>query len=410
MKQDKIHDPYSALKFPAFRLFITFKFFFTIALQIQSVLVGWQIYEMTKDPLSLGLIGLAEVIPNISITLFGGYVADRMNRKSIVLFFALILAGISLGLSFFSQSLGVNFIYFLIALSGFCRGFIAPASFGLMTQTVPREYYVNSSTWSSSLWQIAAMIGAGSAGFLFNLIQYQASYFLCSSLIMISFIAIVMIHYKHTKQSIANENIFVKIKEGIQFVFRDQRIVGAMSLDMFAVLFGGAVALLPIFANEILQVGPSGLGLLRAAPSFGAMIMAIILMKYPPIKKSGVKLYWSVALFGFCMVLFAISKNFYFSLICLFVSGALDNVSVIIRTTIMQSLTPEEMKGRVSSVNSIFISSSNEIGAFESGVAAKFMGTVPSVIFGGCMTVIVVLSMIKFAPKLKNLDFAKEGL
>jgi MFS family permease len=404
------NDPYIALRYPAFRYFICFKFFFTVALQIQSVLVGWQIYELTKDPLSLGLIGLAEVIPNISITLFGGYVADRWNRKSIVLFFALVLSGISLCLAFFSQELGVKLIYSMIALSGFCRGFIAPASFGLMSQTVPREIYVNSSTWSSSLWQVAAMIGAGCAGFLFNLVGYQPSYFLCSSLIMISFLAIAFIHYKHITVPTHDENIFLKIKEGIQFVFKDQRIVGAMSLDMFAVLFGGAVALLPIFANDILHTGASGLGLLRAAPSFGALIMAIILMRFPPLKKSGLKLYWSVALFGVFTILFAISENFYLSLLCLFLSGALDNVSVIIRTTIMQSLTPEDMKGRVSSVNSIFISSSNEIGAFESGVAAKLMGTVPSVIFGGMMTILVVLCMSKFAPKLKNMEFSREGL
>ncbi|MFZ4713309.1 MAG: MFS transporter [Bacteriovoracaceae bacterium] len=398
-------DPYIALKYPSFRLFIAFKFFITVALQVESVLAGWQIYDFTHDALSLGLMGLAEVIPNISVTLFGGHLADRINRKYIMLTCLVVLFVDAVGLSFFSRQLGVPYLYASIAVTGLCRGFIGPASFGLMSETVPREHYVNSSAWSSSLWQIAAMLGAGSAGFLLHLLGYSHCYDLSALLIFIATFAIFLIKYDFKPPTNKRDSVFVSIKEGLAFVWADGRIVGAMGLDMLAVLFGGATALLPIFANEILKVGPEGLGLLRAAPSLGALLMAIFLTRFPPVKKSGKKLFISVAVFGLCMIGFAISTNFYLSLVFLFISGAIDNVSVVIRSTIMQTLTPHHMKGRVSSVNSIFISSSNEIGAFESGVAAKVMGTIPSVVFGGMMTLVVVIMMYFLLPKLKELEF-----
>ena len=406
-KQNNV-DPYSALKSPSFRLYICFKFFMTVALQVESVLAGWQIYDFTQDPLALGLMGLAEVIPNISVTLFGGHLADRMNRKFIMLICLAVLLIDAIGLSLFSQKFGAPYLYASIAVTGLCRGFIGPASFGLMSETVPREHYVNSSAWSSSLWQIAAMLGAGSAGFLLHLLNYNYCYVFCSVLIFVATLSIFLIRYDFKKPDLKRDSIFLSIKEGLAFVWADGRIVGAMGLDMLAVLFGGAVALLPIFANDILKVGPEGLGLLRAAPSFGALIMAIILTRYPPVKNSGKKLFIAVALFGLCMIGFGISTHFYLSLVFLFLSGAIDNISVVIRSTIMQTLTPQNMKGRVSSVNSIFISSSNEIGAFESGVAAKVMGTIPSVIFGGIMTLVVVVMMYSILPKLRNMEFENE--
>lgn len=399
------HDPYSALRFPNFRLFITYKFFVTIGLQIQSVLVGWQIYEITKDPLSLGLIGLAEVVPNVSVALFAGYLADHLNRKHMMLICLTILIAINAVLGFYSADLSVTALYIFIGITGFARGFLGPASFGLQTETVPRELYINSSSWSSSLWQIAAMIGAGSAGFLFSLLGFGRAYKLSAAIIFISFAAIVLIKYQYKKLIKTGEPIVQSIYKGIEFVFKNEVVVGAMSLDLFAVLFGGAVALLPIYANEILHVGAEGLGMLRAAPSFGAFLMALVLTRFPPARNAGKKLLWAVALFGVFTILFAISRNYYFSLFCLFMTGAIDNISVVVRSTIMQTYTPDDMKGRVSSVSSIFISSSNELGAFESGVAAKLMGTVPSVIFGGVMTMLVVAIVGKKLPKLKKLEF-----
>lgn len=399
------HDPYSALRFPAFRLYIAYRFFFTIGTQIQSVLVGWQIYEMTKDPLSLGLIGLAEVIPNVSVALFAGYLADHLNRKRIMLTCLLVMMAINLIMGIYTNDLNTTALYFFIGITGFARGCLGPAAFGLQSETVPKELYVNSSSWSSSLWQIAATVGAGSAGFLFSSLGFSKSYLFSAVVVSVSFVAVLLIKYQYKKLISTREPVLQSIYKGIDFVFKNEVVVGAMSLDLFAVLFGGAVALLPIYANEILNVGAEGLGLLRAAPSLGACLMALTLTRFPPSKRAGKKLLWAVALFGVFTILFAISKNYYFSLFCLFMTGAIDNISVVVRSTIMQTYTPDEMKGRVSSVNSIFISSSNELGSFESGVAAKLMGTVPSVIFGGIMTMLVVAVVGKKMPKLKALEF-----
>lgn len=379
-----------SLKNRNFRFYLCFKFFPTVALQIQSVLIAWQIYSITKDPLSLGLIGLAEVIPNISVTLFGGHISDNYNRKKILMVFLFVLSSISFILSSITPTDPLYYLYFLISITGICRGFIGPASFGLLGQIMNRKGIAHATTWSTSIWQIAAMLGTGSAGFLYDAFGFSLSYKLCGIFIMLGLLAITFIQYQRSIHKLGSEPIFKSIKEGIHFVFKEQRILGAMTLDMFAVLFGGAVALLPIFAEEILHVGASGLGILRAAPSCGAMIMSICLLIYPPIFNTGKKLLVSVLMFGVCIILFALSENFIFSLICLFLSGAFDSVSVVIRSTIFQTLTPDHMRGRVSSVSSIFISSSNEIGSFESGVAARLLGLVPSVIFGGMMTLNVV--------------------
>lgn len=387
-----------------FRYYLFFKLFPTLALQIQAVLIAWQIYGLTKNPLSLGLIGLAEVIPNISITLFGGYFSDVYNRKRIIIFFLTILAFISYLLSSISENSPVSIYYVLIAMTGLCRGFIAPASFGLMGQIMHKKFISNASAWSTGTWQIAAMLGTGCSGFLFEYLGFQVSYLVCSILLILGVVSVVFIRIEKIVLHEKREPILKSIKNGIHFVFQDQRILGAMTLDMFAVLFGGAVALLPIFADEILHVGPSGLGLLRSAPSFGAMIMAMILLKYPPMHKTGITLLWSVFFFGISIILFALSQNFIFSMICLFLSGAFDSVSVVIRSTIIQTLTPDHMRGRVSSVSSIFISSSNEIGSFESGVAAKIMGLVPSVIFGGIMTLNIVGYVAFKAPLLRKYE------
>jgi MFS family permease len=404
----KTKDPYIALKYKDFRFFLLVKILLTTAIQIQSVVVGWHIYSITHDPLSLGLIGLVEIIPNFSVTLFAGHFADLYDRKKIIYCCLAVLICCSLGLYYTSYYVKINQIYFLymiIAISGFCRGTISPSLFSIMTECVPKEHYVNSTSWHSTLWQIAFMFGAGVSGFLFAGISYNA-YLVIAYTIFLSLLALWFISPKHhlTKKD-DKAPMLDSILTGIKFVFSNQIFIGAISLDLFAVLFGGAVALLPIYANDILKVGPQGLGFLKAAPSLGSFLMATLLVYFPPVYNTGKKLLWAVLGFGVCMIVFGLSKSFYLSLFVLAISGAFDNVSVVVRGTIMQTLIPADMKGKVYAVNSIFIGSSNEIGAFESGVAAKALGVVPSVVFGGTMTLLVVIFTALKAPKLKNLHF-----
>jgi MFS family permease len=404
----KTKDPYIALKYKDFRFFLLVKILLTTAIQIQSVVVGWHIYSITHDPLSLGLIGLVEIIPNFSVTLFAGHFADLYDRKKIIYSCLAVLICCSIGLYYTSYYVKINQIYFLymiIAISGFCRGTISPSLFSIMTECVPKEHYVNSTSWHSTLWQIAFMFGAGVSGFLFAGISYNA-YLVIAFTIFLSFISLWFISPKHhlTKKD-EKAPMLDSILTGIKFVFSNQIFIGAISLDLFAVLFGGAVALLPIYAHDILKVGPQGLGFLKAAPSLGSFLMATILVYFPPVHNTGKKLLWAVFGFGICMIVFGISKSFYLSIFVLAISGAFDNVSVVVRGTIMQTLIPADMKGKVYAVNSIFIGSSNEIGAFESGVAAKALGVVPSVVFGGTMTLLVVIFTTLRAPKLKNLHF-----
>lgn len=400
-------DPYAALKYSDFRKFLFAKILITVAYQIQSVVVGWHIYELTKDPLSLGLIGLAEIIPNFSIALFAGHFADVYNRKKMVIFsYALfILSGILMWATsqYIPRENQTTYLYLLVGVIGFSRGIGGPSMFSIMTECVPKEAYVNSTTWHSTLWQISFVIGAGISGFLYYWLSYDVYLFFTALLILAS-ASVLLIKVNHEREIKKHDNIFVSIKEGIHFVFNNQIFLGALSLDLFAVLFGGAVALLPIYANEILHVGPKGLGFLKAAPAVGSFTMAGLLVFFPPVKDSGKKLLLAVMGFGICMIIFGVSKNYYLSLFVLALSGAFDNISVVVRGTIMQTYTPAHMKGRVSSVNSLFIGSSNELGAFESGVAAKVLGVVPSVVFGGLMTLLIVAVTYIKAPNLTSLN------
>jgi len=406
------HDAYAALRIKNFRFYLTARFFITVALQMQAVVVGWQVYEITKDPFSLGLIGLSEAIPYIGMALFGGYFADKYNRKTIILTSAGIffICGVLLylfttGLSNMLLIYGTLPIYIVIAVSGFARSFIYPSQTALMAQLVPKELYTNSSTWNSTTWHIAAVSGPAIGGLVYGFFGVSNAYLSVTTSVIIGFIGFSLIRNNHIKTFESGaESFFRSLSGGLRFVKNNQIILGAMSLDMLAVLFGGATAMLPVFAAEILHVGPQGLGFLRAAPAAGAVIMAIFLAYHPPIYRSGKKLLISVAGFGLCIILFAISRNFYLSLFILFMSGMLDNISVIIRHTIMQIYTPDHMRGRVAAVNSIFIGSSNEIGSFESGLAARLMGLIPSVIFGGSMTLIITGITTKIAPILRNMN------
>lgn len=404
-------SPFAAFQVREFIWYTLARFTLIVGAQMQYVIVGWQIYELTKDPLSLGLIGLAEALPFICIALFGGHIADIINRKKIIIASTIfMMIGSSLLLYFtLNVSHAIKFfgtlpIYSVIFMTGIARGFIGPTYFAFLSQIVSRDLIPNAATWSTTTFHIAAVTGPAAAGIIYGFFGITISYSIVVAIIFSSLFFILMIRSKPMLRKKNNDSLVKNFSVGIKFVFKNQLVLGAMSLDLFAVLFGGATALLPIFADKILHVGPEGLGMLRAAPAFGAVMMAGILAYHPQKKNAGVTLLWAVAAFGVCMILFALSENFYLSLFILALSGAFDNVSVVIRSIIIQLSTPDEMRGRVAAVNGIFIGSSNEIGAFESGVAAKLLTLIPSVIFGGCMTVLIVALTEKFAPKLRKLN------
>jgi MFS family permease len=395
-----------------FRLFLIYRFLLTSATLMQSVIVGWQLYNITKDVLSLGMIGLTEVIPQVSIALFAGHFVDIWDRKKIIFYTTfLLLLGSSL-LTIYSvpslnmqQLWGVAPIFVTIFISGLVRGILMPAHTALLGQLVPRNLLTGAATWSSTVWQVAAVTGPAMGGLIYGFFGIVPAYTLVFIFYLICTFILVFIKSpgKVALVAGASEGIFIRISEGITYVFSNKVLLSAFALDMFAVLFGGAVAMLPVFASDILKVGPEGLGFLRACPAAGAILMSVILTFRPPVTRSGPQLLYSVFGFGVCMIVFAISKSLLLSAFCLFLSGVFDNVSVVIRASILQLYTTDEMKGRVAAVNSIFIGSSNELGAFESGVAARFMGLVPSVVFGGVMTLIIVSVAALKSPSLRNL-------
>jgi MFS family permease len=401
---------YDVLKIADFRKFLFGRFFVTISIQMTAVIVGWQIYELTRDPMALGMLGLAEAVSFFAVAMFAGHVADIVDRKKILVVtnFLLLLGGaalllLSLNQSHLLKAKGVFPIYGVLFFLGAVRGFIYPANIAIAAQIVPRSMYPRSSAWTSLVWQIAAVSGPAVGGLVYGFFGVSNAYLVAIASALVSFTAFLNIRSYPVHARRIDESIGRSLSTGVRFVFRNQMILSAMTLDMFSVLFGGAVAVLPMFA-DILNVGPKGLGFLRAAPAVGAMGMSLWLAHHPPVKNAGRKLLLVVAGFGACMIVFAVSRNFYLSFLMLALSGLLDNVSVVIRSTIVQLFTPDQMRGRVASVNSVFIGSSNEIGAFESGAAAKLMGLVPSVVFGGAMTLVVVAVTALVAKKLSKLD------
>ena len=411
MTQKSSKYSYEILKLKDFRFYLSFRLFIVLALQIQTVAVSWQVYRLTHDPLSLGLLGLAEVIPAIGLALFAGYFVDRSNRKNVVLLSTCALVGVSLVLAIpnflahpLSGSLWVRLIYGAIFFSGVARTFMTPAQFAFFGQMMPREHLVSGSAWGTTSWQVAAAVGPALGGLITGAWGFRVSYVVSFVFLLVAFGLFSQIPRRESPKVLHTENRVESLLLGLRFVFRTPLLLSALSLDLFAVLFGGAVALLPVFADQILRVGPQGLGVLQAAPSVGSLLMSVYMAHYPPREKAGPTLLSAVAGFGVCMVFFALSKSFVFSVCVLGLSGVFDNVSVVVRGTLLQLLTPDNMRGRVSAVNSIFIGSSNEIGAFESGITAKFMGTIPSVIFGGVMTLVVVATTFWRVPRLRTLD------
>ncbi|MDB5273574.1 MAG: Enterobactin exporter EntS [Chitinophagaceae bacterium] len=398
-------DSFAALRIKDFRLYVGLRFFFSVANQMQIVVIGFYIYELTKSAFSLGMLGLCEAIPAIGIALYGGYIADKSEkRKMLFLIYSTVL--LTSGVLFVVTLKSMNpyvpmhwivpVIYAMTFCNGVARAFYAPAAFTVLAHSVPKELYANAGTWSSSSWQLASILGPAIGGLIYGFSEHlfpgisgiTASFAVIMLLILISLVLISRLK-PYPPMHELKENIWKSISAGLHFVFHNKIMLGAMSLDLFSVFFGGAVALLPVFADEVLKVGAEGLGLMRAMISIGAVLVMLVMSKYSPMGKPWRNLLVAVTGFGISIICFALSRNFYLSLVCLFMYGAFDSVSVLIRTTIMQLLVPSDMRGRVSSVNSMFINSSNEIGDFESGTLASLMGTIPAVIFGGCMTLLV---------------------
>jgi MFS family permease len=391
-------DSFAALRHKDFRSYVGMRFCFTFAYQMQAVIIGFYIYHLTKDPFKLGLVGLCEAIPAVGAALYGGYIADKSEKRKMLLwvfigvfFSSLVMFLITLKDA--DKYIGVNWIvpiiYLMIFFNGVARAFYGPATFVIYTQSVPKEIYPNAATWSSSSWQIASILGPAAGGLIYGYLGITVTFMAILAFLLISLVLVYLLR-SYPPVFVPKESIGKSLSEGIRFVFNSKMMVGAMSLDLFSVFFGGAVALLPVFANEILKVGPEGLGIMRATSSAGAVLTMLAMARFSPMGKPWRNLLIAVAGFGLSIIGFGFSKSFYLSLFFLFTEGAFDSVSVIIRGTIMQLLTPDHMRGRVSAVNAMFIGSSNEIGAFESGTAARLLGTVPAVIFGGSMTLLIV--------------------
>jgi len=405
------HDPYAAFRFPEFRFLVSANFLLTMAGMIQEVAIGYEVYRMTHDPLALGMIGLVEAVPFMSLTLFGGHIADMYSKRKVLIWsvggiaFSSIALQVVMRLQYlFSMSSLLIAIYASLFVIGLCRAFQSPTTTSLRAILVTPEVIENASTWGSTSWQLGAILGPAAAGFLYAGIGFTNTLLLVTIFVIFSFAFFSRINDRQIVATGKMDNVLTSIKEGIHFVFDTKIILYSISLDLFSVLFGGVVAILPIYAQDILNVGPQGLGILRAAPSIGALLMLFLLARFSAMYHAWRNLLLAVTGFGICILVFAISRSMLLSVAALFLSGASDSISVVIRATILQTMTPDKMRARVQAVNGIFLASSNEVGAFESGLAAKIMGTVPSVIFGGVMTLLIVGTVFRRTGDLMKMN------
>jgi MFS family permease len=389
---------------------LTYRIFMVLAYQSMTVAASWHVYQITRDPLSLGLIGLAEVIPYFASALFAGYCIDHYSRRWFGVLAACMLGMVGLTLAAIAAGYlagnTVFWIYASIGVTGLARAFIAPSYSTLMAIIIPRESYAKAAGLGSSVFQIGLIAGPAIGGLLVGFASTTVAYVFSAVMCIGAMLALISLRLKEPP-SAETSPVFASIGEGLKFVWNNQILFGAQMLDMFAVLLGGAVAMLPAFITDIYQLGPESLGLLRAAPAIGALCVGIYLARHPINQHAGRYLLWAVAGFGVCIICFGVTKNYWLAGVFLAFSGAFDGVSVVLRTTIMQLATPDGMRGRVSAINGIFIGSSNELGSFESGVAARLMGLVPSVIFGGLMTLGVVAITAKLNPALKQLELSQ---
>jgi MFS family permease len=381
--------------------------------QIQGLVVAWQMYALTRDPLALGMVGLAEALPFVGLALPAGHVADVRDRRRIALTALVVLFACALALAALSILAGraparletVRWgVYAVIVVCGVARSFLLPSRNALAAEVVPRPLFASAVAWRTGIWQIAAVTGPAVGGVLYASVGPTASYLVAATLMAVAFASVSRVTIVASRAAARGTNLLASVREGLVFLLERRLFLGAMTLDLLAVLFGGAVALLPIFAEQILHSGPRGLGLLRAAPAIGAVLMSGVLALRPPHRRAGPTFLAAVAVFGVTIVAFALSRSLALSVLVLALGGAADMLSINFRSTMVQVLVPSSMLGRVSAVNQIFIGSSNEIGAFESGVAARLLGTVPSVIVGGSITIAVTLAVAWLVPDLRRLD------
>jgi MFS family permease len=379
-----------------------------LASRAVAVVMGYEVYELTDSPLALGILGLVEAIPAVSLALYGGHVADRRDRRTILslTFGALTLCTLALAMLEFAHLGHAKLfgLYVVVFISGIARGFSDPAAGALEAQVVPWSMLVSSSVLMAGCWQGASVIGPLIGGVAYYQFGPGWTYAGLAILYALAWLATSGISAKPIPDPPADETVWQSVAAGVRYVVRDQILLGSMALDLFAVLFGGAIALLPVFARDILSVGPIGLGFLNATPTLGSLLTMFLAARRPPVERAGRNLFLAVGAFGVAMIVFALSTSFYLSLAALFVSGACDGLSVVIRRSIVRLMSPEALRGRIASVSMIFIRSSNEFGAFESGVAASLLGTATSVWAGGVVTLLVVVGAAVLAPKLRQLN------
>lgn len=414
---DKKPDPYQSLRFPEFKRFLSVRAAITFAWSMQFAIIEWEVYSLTKDPLSLGIIGLMEVIPAVTMALFAGHIVDQREKRNLLIQSILGFSIISFGLFLLTwpriiKDWEPNYvlygIYALVFFGGFVRAFIAPTVFALMSLVVPRKLYANATSWNSMAMQMGIILGPAVGGFMIAWLSVHWSLCIVFAISLFALIQLARIKRKPVLNPNIGEPVFQSLRNGLSFVFNTKIIFGTMMLDMIAVLFGGAISLTPIFAQDILHVGAQGYGFLRAAPAVGSLITMLLSTRFPVDKKAGIKLLLAITGFGLSIIVFGLSPWYWLSLLALFFSGATDGISLVIRQTILQLKTPDAMRGRVASVNSIFTGSSNELGAFESGLTAKWMGTVVAVVFGGVMTLVTVGTTAWRFPSLRKLDLTEE--
>lgn len=411
------NDPYQAVRFKEFKSFLSIRFALTFAWSMQFAVIEWEIYSLTKNPLSLGIIGLMEVIPAISMALFAGHIVDQKEKRNLLVACIIGFVSISFGLFLltwpkFTHNWSVQHItygiYALVCLGGFVRAFLGPTIFSLMALVVPRKAYANAISWNTMFQQMGNILGPAFGGLCIHWMGVHWSLALIFGIAIFALVNNLRIGVKPILNPNIGEPVFKSLKNGIRFVYNSKVIFGALTLDMIAVLFGGAITLAPIFAQDILHIGAEGYGLLRAAPAIGSFITIILSTRFPLNKRAGYKLLGAIFIFGLAIIAFGLSEWFWLSMFALFISGMADGISVVIRQTILQLKTPDDMRGRVASVNSIFVGSSNELGSFESGVMAKLLGTSIAVVFGGTMTLITVVATAVGFPKLRNLDLTED--
>mgnify|MGYP001557443027 CR=1 FL=1 len=407
-------DPFAAVRVVEYRNLLIGRFIFIMGLRMMATLIGWWIYLLTNDPFAIGLVGLSEVVPALSLALYAGHVIDQSEKrrlllKGVVLYFLAAIALVFISGKLVSHHLTNHWIaiciYFVIFCTGIFRAFTGPVFSALIAYIVPRNDLQNATTWSQGSWLSASVTGHATGGFLIALAGITNTLITISFLILISFFFLYRLKAKPASNIKGAVRTWESVKEGLRFVYKTKELLSSLSLDLFAVLFGGAVALIPIYARDILKVGSEGFGILNGAADMGSILIVIILTVFPAKKKQGKKLILAVGGFGICILIFGISKIFLLSFAALMISGMLDGISVVVRGTITQLMTPDNMRGRVMSVNSMFVNSSNELGQFESGVAAKLMGTIPSVIFGGSMTLLVVIFTWFKSPTLRKMEY-----